>query len=227
MILLIAAMLGLLLSRAWAQAEGDKAPAEGNKTPTCTAAKLATAATIDGKVDKDEYPAAVLTMKQTPEREAIEGAPAKARVFHDGKTLFVAITVPFKDEGMLTKGEQWGFSDGAEICVRDASGTVPGTTFVIHGFVTGKHECTTAGGAPDDSIEKMEKAIKFAAKVDKESWTGEWSIPFEALGIKYTPGMKLGFNLGALRTEDGQWIIWRGAQGPTHQLDAGGILILE
>jgi hypothetical protein len=217
---LLAGTSGLLLNSGSAQTEAEKAP-------TCTAAKRAAAATVDGKLGKDEYPSAVLTMKQTAERDAIQGAPAVARVFHDGKTLYVTITVPFDDETMLTKGEQWGFDDGAEICVRDASATAPGPTFVIHGFTTGKHECTTAGGAPEDAIRKLEKAIKFAATVDKKSWTGEWAIPFEAMSLKYKPGIKLGFNLGAWRTENREWIIWRGAQGPTHQLDDGGSLILE
>ncbi|MEI8371520.1 MAG: sugar-binding protein [Planctomycetota bacterium] len=174
-----------------------------------------------------EYPAAVLTMKQTPAREDINGSPASAKVFHDGKSLYVIITVPFKDGGNLSKGEQWVQDDAAEVCFCDASNTQAGPTFVIHGFASGKHESTTNGGATEDAAEKLGKAVKYAAKIDKQSWTGEWAIPFEAAGLKYKPGMKLSFNLGAWRSEDAEWIIWCGAEGPTYQLENGGKLTLE
>ena len=199
------------------------APEEG----VLTAVKCAKAAKVDGVAGKDEYPAPAVSLKQTPDREAISGAPASARVAHDGKTLFVTITVPVDDASKLSKGESWSSDDAAEVCLRDASGTKPGPTFVIHGFMSGKHECTTDAGATAEQTTKLEKAVKFAAKVDAKSWTGEWAIPFEAAGLKYKPGLKLDFNMGVWRSESGEWIIWRGAQGPTFELDNGGKLTLE
>ena len=213
-------VLGTLLASSLTLAA---APEEG----VMTAAKRAKAAKVDGVADKDEYPAPAVSLKQTPDREAISGAPASARLFHDGQTLFVTITVPLEDAGKLSKGESWSSDDAAEVCVRDASTTQPGPTFIIHGFATGKHECTTDAGAPDAQTAKLEKAVKFAAKVEKKSWTGEWAIPFEALGLRYKPGLKLDFNLGVWRSESGEWIIWRGALGSTYNLDNGGKLTLE
>ncbi len=192
-----------------------------------TAAKRDKAADIDGVANKDEYPSKTMVMKQTPERSAIQGEAAVARAFHDGKNLYVAITVPFKVGSTVSKGEGWGQDDGAEVCLRDASGTKPGPTFIIHGFASGKHECTTEGGAPGDKTEKLDKAVKFAAKIDKQSWTGEWAIPFQVMDIQCKAGLVLGFNVGAWRSENGEWIIWRGAEGATYELDNGGKLTLE
>jgi hypothetical protein len=191
------------------------------------AGKLDKAATIDGVAGKDEYPARTLALKQTPERDAIQGEAPSTRVAHDGKTLYVAITVPLKNAAKISKGEGWGTDDGAEICFRDASGAKPGHTFIVHGFASGKHECTTDAGAPDEAVGKLDKAVKFAAKVDAQSWTGEWAIPFEAVGIAYKAGTTLGFNLGGWRAENGEWFVWRGAQGATYELDNGGKLTLE
>jgi hypothetical protein len=185
------------------------------------------AAVIDGVADKDEYPAKELLISQTPEREKIQGEAGRAQLFHDGKTLFVAVTIPFKAGTQVSKGESWGTDDGAEICIRDASGTQAGATFVIHGFASGKHECTTDGGAPDDASQKLDKAVKFTAKAGNKSWTGEWSIPLSALGVNYKPGIKLGFNIGAWRSDNSEWIVWRGTQGATYNLDEGGKLTLS
>ncbi|MCX7046815.1 MAG: hypothetical protein NTX50_15175 [Candidatus Sumerlaeota bacterium] len=192
-----------------------------------TAAKRAKAAVVDGVAGKDEYPSLALPMKQTPERETIQTEPASARVFHDGKMLYVAMTVPIKKISELSKGETWGTNDGGEVCFRDASGAQPGATFVIHGFASGKHECTTDGGASSDDASKLEKAVKFAATIGAQSWTGEWAIPLEAAGIRYKPGMTLGFNLGLWRSEGSEWNCWRGAQGATYQLESAGTLTLE
>lgn len=216
--LVAAVIMGTLLTQGLVRGEPEF---------TFTAAKCDKAATIDGVANKDEYPSQVMTMKQTPERSAIQGEAANARAFHDGKMLYVVITVPFKAGSTVSKGEGWGQNDGAEVCLRDASGTKPGSTFIIHGFATGKHECTTEGGAASDKVEKLDKAVKFAAKIDTQSWTGEWAIPLDVVDITYKPGLSLGFNVGAWRSEGGEWIVWRGAQGPTYDLDNGGKLTLE
>lgn len=201
--------------------------AEADKDFTCTAVKKDKAAKIDGAVDKAGYSGKPLSMKQTPERDKIQGAPATGKVFHAGQTLFVTVTVPIKADTAVSKGETWGSSDGAEVCLRDASGAQPGPTFIVHGYASGKHECTTDAGAPGDAVEKLEKAVKFAAKVGKNSWTAEWAIPLSAVGVQYKAGTKLGFNLGAWRSETSEWIVWRGAQGATYQLENAGMLTLE
>jgi len=213
-------LLGVLLA-------GSLAVAAGPEVFVLTAPQLKAAAKVDGVVGPDEYPAAVVSLRQTPDREAIQSKPAGARVFHDGQTLFVAVTVPVDDAAKLSKGEAWSSDDGAEVCVRDASGAQPGPTFIVHGFATGKHECTTDGGVTDAQAAKLDKAVKFAAKVDKNSWTGEWGIPLAAIGLKYKPGLRLDFNLGVWNSESAEWIIWRGAEGSTFNLDNGGQLILQ
>lgn len=218
--LMAAVVLGAQLTQGIVRAEGEK-------DFVFSAEKLGKAAVVDGVAEKSEYPAGLMTLKQTPEREMIQSEPAKASAFHDGKVLYVSVTVPVKSDAKLSKGESWSQDDGAEVCFRDASGTKAGSTFVIHGFVTGKHECTTDGGAGSEEAAKLDKAVKFSAKVDQKSWTGEWAIPLESAGINYKPGMSLDFNIGVWRSDGGEWIIWRGAQGATYQLENGGKLTLK
>jgi hypothetical protein len=76
-------------------------------------------------------------------------------------------------------------------------------------------------------VEALGAATQFAAKVTEDSWTGEWAIPLAAAGLGYRPGSKLGFNVGALRSEANEWVIRTGTLGPTWQLDNAGTLILE
>jgi len=192
-----------------------------------TAEKLEKAAVVDGVAGKDEYPSGVMTMAQTPDRDKIEGAPAQARVFHDGKVLYVIITVPVKSADAVNRGESWSQDDAGEVCFRDASTSKPGSTFVIHGFSSGKHECVDLGGASAEETAKLGKDVKFSAKVDKNSWTGEWAIPLKSAGIEYKPELKLDFNLGVWRSESNEWIIWRGANGATYQVEEAGKLILK
>lgn len=195
--------------------------------PVYTAPQMEKAAVVDGAVGPDEYPAAVMTMKDTPYRYEINGAPAQARAFHDGKTLYVAVTVPIESADNLTKIDYWSQGDGAEVCFRAATDAKETPSFVVHGFVTGVHAAVTHGGVSDVAAEKLQKAVKFSAKVSPTSWTGEWAIPLEAAGIEFKPGLKLDFNLGVWRSESYEWINWRGTEGPTHKLDDGGALILE
>lgn len=192
-----------------------------------TAEKLEKAAVIDGVQGKDEYPVAVMEMKQTPDRYAVYGTPAQARVFHNGKSLYVSVTVPFTDGTALSKGKYWSQDDGAEVCFRAVSGTVTGSTFVIHGFAGGDFECVDLAGAGAEKVEQLEKGVKYSAKINEASWTGEWEISLESAGIKYEPGMKLDFNVGVWRSASYEWIIWRGANGATYELDKAGKLILK
>ena len=37
----------------------------------------------------------------------------------------------------------------------------------------------------------------------------------------------MSFNVGVMRGEKGEWIIWQGALGPTWQLDNAGVLVLQ
>jgi hypothetical protein len=190
--------------------------------------KRATAAVkLDGQVAPNEWPEAVMTMKETPAREALTGPPAAARLCHDGDTLYVAVTMPVSAASKIKRGTTWGQDDGAEICFRDLSGAKPGPIFVVQGFASGASQSVDHAGAPSDLVEKLGRGIRFKSKIEDKQWTGEWAISLAAAGLQYKPGMKLGFNLGALRTENDEWIVWTGAMGPNWQLENTGKVVLE
>ncbi len=219
-VLSVAVMMGALF------AQGVVPAAESNEY-VFAVEKLQKPAVVDGVVGKDEYPAGVMVMKQTPEQMEIQGKPLQAKAFHDGKVLYVGVTVPFTAGTELAKNDFWSQSDGVEVCLRSASGTNAGPTFVIHGFSTGKQDSTIHGGATEEEAAALGKVATFAAKVDKDSWTAEWAIPLAAAKITCAPGAKVDFNLGAWRSDSYEWVNWRGTLGPTYQLDNGGRLVLK
>lgn len=191
------------------------------------APKAQSAVTIDGVVSPAEWPGSPLQMKEDPNRNPIKGAPATARVCHDADTLYVSIMMPVANVSKLVREEVWGQSDGAEVVFRDASGAKPGPTFSVHGFASGAHDLSPETDAPAPLRGKLNEAVKFKASLGDGQWTGEWAIPLSAVGIKVRPGLKLGFNLGALRTDGNEWIVLAGALGSTAQLDNGALLILQ
>lgn len=188
---------------------------------------MATVPAIDGTLSGGEWPGTPVEMKQTPGRQPISGAAAKAWVGHDDTTLYVAMSMPIRDPAKVNREGKQGVADEAEVVFRDASGAKPGPTFSVIGMAGGKHEVSTFTDAPGWMNDALNQRTKFAAKIEGDRWTGEWAIPLEAAGIKVRPGLKLGFNLGSYRSESNEWIIWIGALASTLELDGGGFLILD
>jgi hypothetical protein len=204
------------------QAQAPLRYAQLLKVPRATVAP-----TLDGVVAEGEWPGTPTPVQDTPGREPLAGKPAALRLAHDGKTLYVAVTVPIASPAVLKRGTTWGQDDGAEVCFRDASGAKPGVTFVLQGFVVGELASSGDAGASSAAVAKLGKAVRFAATVGQDHWTGEWAIPLEAAGIVPTAGLKLGFNLGVRRAQSDEWLVWAGALGPNWQLDNTGVLLLE
>lgn len=220
MVWTMAVLLGAVASR-------GVAAEEAQQKFEYKAKQMDAAAVVDGVAGAAEYPAETMVMKENPDRFPISGKPAEARAFHDGKVLYVAVTIPVESADDLVLGEYWSQSDGAEVCFRAASSDPEAPSFVIHGFATGKHESTIHGGVTAEDADKVDKAVKFAAKTSPTAWTAEWAIPLAAAGLEFKPGMKLDFNLGLWRSGSYEWINWRGTEGPTHKLSGAGALILE
>jgi hypothetical protein len=169
---------------------------------------------------------ATLTLEEDPGRNKLKGKPATVRVAHDRKTLYVAVTVPLEKPGALKLSGKWGQDDGMEVCLR-ATAARNQPAFVLRGYPTGAFAGDTEGGMAPAEAEKLGKAARFTARVEGGSWTGEWAVPLEAAGLVYQPGLKLSFNIGVMRSETGEWLIWQGALGPTWKLDNAGVLVLE
>lgn len=194
--------------------------------PQAAVPRVGTSPLADGEVKADEWPPAVLAMKAAPDGTAIKTAPCELRLCHDGTTLSIAVTVPVADAAALKLGQTWEQDDAAEVCLRDQSGAAAGPTFVVHGFANGHHESLTNAGAPAVAAQALGSAVRFAARVAGQRWTGEWTIPLSALGVVPRRGLKLGFNAGVRRTQGGEWVQWVGS-GATYSLDQAGVIVLE
>ncbi|MBI3923052.1 MAG: right-handed parallel beta-helix repeat-containing protein [Armatimonadetes bacterium] len=205
----------------------EKTSVGPHPAPPFLVKKAAAPVKLDGQVSAGEWPEATMTMKEAPSRDPISGGPAVARLCHDGNTLYVAIAMPVSASSKIKRGATWGQDDGAEVCFRDLSGARPGPIVVVQGFASGASQSVDHAGAPNDLVQKVGAAIRFKARIEDKQWIGEWAIPLLSAGITYKPGVKLGFNLGALRAESDEWIVWTGALGPNWQLDNTGKIVLE
>lgn len=175
-----------------------------------------------------EWPGVELKLAETSDREPIKGAACTARVAHDGRNLYVRVTVPLRSPDTMKLGGAWGQCDGMEVCFRDASDPrKPGPTFIVQGYPDGKFAGSANAGIPPQLAAKLGAACRYSAKVGPDGWQCAWRIPLSAAGIAVRPGLKLGFNIGLLRTEDSEWIVWAGPNGPTWKLAGAGVLVLK
>ncbi|MBN8216515.1 MAG: right-handed parallel beta-helix repeat-containing protein [Spirochaetes bacterium] len=173
----------------------------------------------DGRLEDGEWPGAPILLR----KGADPAQDMTVRLEHDGVSLFVAWTAPTKK---ILKGEVWGEHDGCELCLRSAPFPGAGTTFVLHGFASGKYESVVDAGAPADAAKSLGAATRYAASSGEEGWRAEWSLPLSALGVAYRPGMKLPFNLCLRRTLPADWILYY-PSGTTWELGKAGDLVLE
>jgi hypothetical protein len=187
---------------------------------------------LDGEIGWNEWPNANVSLDREPSRADASGKLAFAKLAYDDHCLYVAVSVALFDVTKLTTGTTWGKDDGAEVCIAGKEGT-----FVIHGFAGGAHESVALAGAPDDAAERLGKAVRFAVKtvvvkgnkasLSSGSWRSEWAIPWDALGLKPTPGQKIAFNLGVRRTEDNVWRCYEGTLAQNWRLDEVGTMQLK
>jgi len=188
------------------------------------------APTIDGDVRPDEWPGSNQRLDRGVTRDPAVGAPMFFRMCYDDRCLYVMVMAVMFDTKQMRKGTQWGHDDGAEVCIAGRTADGRTATYVLHGFACGKLESVTLAGAPAADAERVGRATRFATKDWKKwggGWYGEWAIPFDALGLKPKPGLKVPFNLGAFRAEDGVWLCWEGTLGPNWRLDEAGAFQLK
>ena len=195
------------------------------KTPVAVE-KTAKAPVIDGKLEAGEWPAAQMTLAEGSGREPLPSPPAKASVAHDGKYLYVAMTVPLRPTDKLTGGNSWGGDDGMEIDAQSL-GSKNAPVYVLHGFTNGQFESVNEAGAKADAAKKLAAGTKYAANVTADQWTGEWAIPLADLGVAGKAGTKLRFNLGLRRQAANEWVMWAGTMAQTWVLERAGMLELK
>jgi hypothetical protein len=195
--------------------------------PPFAVKRVAQAPALDGRLAPDEWPATEMLLQQSPGRDALSSPPVRARLCHDGSTLYITVTVPVAAAAKLQRGAAWRTDDGVEICFVEARGAAPTFSHVVHGFCGGSAAAVTDGKATPAAAAKLGPAVRYAAIVNGQSWTGEWAIPLAAADIAVTPGLRLAFNLCAYRSEREEWVLWVGTQGAAWELANAGTIVLE
>lgn len=205
------------------------APAPSRRTYPMPAPRMPRPPVLDGEMGTDEWPGSLQYIDREPSRWSASGAPTFAKFACDDQCLYVAVNVVLFDITKLSKGGLWGKNDGVEVCIAGRRGT-----FVLRGFADNTFVSVTDAGVPAEAAALLGKTARFAAKAYgktkndwKSGWRCEWSIPFEALGIKPTAGLKIPFNLGIYRAEDGVWRCLEGTQAENWRLDQAATLQLK
>jgi len=185
---------------------------------------------LDGEINSGEWPGASVGLDRCPTRDLASGAPVLARVAYDAKSLYVAVNMVTFDVTQFREGSVWGQDDGLEIALVGKTPEGKDVTFVVRGYVGGAAQSTGDAGAPSDATQQLGKAIRFSGKVygkNRGGWRAECAIPWDALGLKPQPGLKIPFNLSTYRSEDQVWRCWEGTLAEGWRLDQGGTLQLK
>jgi len=214
--------------------EGDPAlqpPKARTNIPALQAVRRATPPVIDGKVQAPEWnwtPELTATVVALSMGDGPGKQPSRALVAYDGEALYVALVNQVSDSSkLITSGGTWGQDDGAEICLQDVSGAKPGPVFIVQGYPSGKHESKIDAGAPPAAALKLGEAVTYAATIGEGQWSGEWRIPFAALGVDPAKTTSLLFNIGVLKQAEKQWIAWVSTGGAPWHMDLAGKLLLQ
>lgn len=186
---------------------------------------------LDGELGWDEWPRSSLNLDREPSRWSASGAPVYAKLAYDDRCLYVGVNVTMFEPDNVRTGAAWGQDDGAEVCIAGTGSDGKPVTFVVHGFAGGTFESVTLAGASPADAARLGQALRFAAKpygkVRNGGWRGEWAIPWDALGLKPAAKLKVAFNLGSYRAEDGVWRSYEGTLAENWRLDQAGFFQLK
>lgn len=196
--------------------------------PILRAVTLAKPLKLDGAVD--EWPwndnKRVVTLGFTPSGNPAGSPVGTALAARDAQNLYLAVRLPrAAGSKVLLEGGQY-LSEGLELALQnpEAKGAAP--IFVLWGGANGKFETVSAGGASAAQLEKVRRAITYAARVADDHWSCEWRIPLAALEV--VPATKsLRANIGWYQKSSGTWTAWRATGGSLYEVAGAGEIILR
>ena len=211
--------------------EGEPAPPKPRTEadiPRLTAARCARVPVIDGRTEPPEWDWGTAVAVEALSLETGKGKrPSRAVGCHDDDALYIALENEVSNSAALLKeGGTWGADDGAEVCVQVVAGTRAGPVYVVQGYPSGKWQSVTDAGASPEAAGRLGQAATFAATIGEGKWTGEWRLPFAALGIDPGRGDTVLFNIGVLKAAEKQWIAWVSTGGAPWHMDRAGKLLL-
>ena len=196
------------------------------KHPTLHALPIRKPTVLNGVVSENEYPGKPVAVRELSMADGDAKLGSELRVAHSTTLLCIALTSTVSNApALLRRDGKWGRDDGAEICLQLPGGKQP--RFVIQGFPSGKLESVTDAGAPAPQTAALGKATLYAASIQADRWTGEWAIPWLALGNTAPPPEQIRFNVGLLKGAERQWVAWVSTGAAPWNLDRAGILKLK
>jgi hypothetical protein len=205
-------------------------PAPARRTSPIGVVRVAQPPVPDGEIGWDEWPGSLSGIDKEPSRWNASGAPAFAEFAWDDRCLYVAVNVAAFDVSLVKTGSVWGVDDGAEVCVQGVGPDGKPVAFVVRGYAGGALQSVADGGASAAAVAALGNAVKFAGKPygkTRGGWRGEWVIPFDAVGLKPAAGLKVPFNIGVVRAEDGVRRCLEGTLAETWRLDEAAVLHLK
>ena len=200
-------------------------------TWSATAVRVATPPTLDGEIGSDEWPGGLVRLDRAPSRWSASGAPVYARLGYDDQCLYVSLNFVTFDVSKTPRRNRLG--QGRRCRNRPGRKGEPTANRSHSSFAAipvGQLQSVTDAGASAADAERLGKAVRFAAKPygkTRGGWRGEWSIPWQALGLKPKAGLKIPFNMTVYRSADNVWRCWEGTLGESWQLDQAGTLQLK
>lgn len=200
-----------------------------HKTTPLQAVRCAKTPVLDGDIATDEWAAEYKRLDRDLSRLLFSGGSAWVKLSWDSKYLYVAAKMIMFDAKNISQGDQWGKDDGVEISISGFEKGKP-STFVIRSYASGAMQCVTDAGATALSSERLAKVVRYASRISEDrvkGWSSEWAIPWEALGLKPKPDMKIPFNICAFVNEYGKWHCWEGTLGESWQVNKAGTLLLN
>ncbi|MBT4814244.1 MAG: hypothetical protein HON70_01015 [Lentisphaerae bacterium] len=197
---------------------------DGTKAPTCTAARVTKAPTIDGEVTDWDWRGnpATITLSRTHEGAASGAFRGRASLAYDAAALYLAIdvTLPTGFEFDPQSGVEWSFASA------DKALSTP--IFVLSGRCDGSFESLTAMGADTQQAATLAGGTRYAVTASETGWTCEWRIAWESLGVSPAalPGAWL-MNIGVHLAGNPVWLVWTPTGGRVCDVESAGILRLQ
>ncbi len=195
--------------------------------PVARAFRAPTPVTVDGRIDKDEWPGDIPARRLQLVGLAGEKATAgTVRLLFDEHRIYIAFALTIPPGPVPGSGAEWGRDDGVEVDLQPVVGNRLGQTVVLHGYPSG----AVAAETPDPlrkPAPEFARAVRYAARVASDGWTAEFSIPFAALGAGTGELRRIRFNVGARvnRAAGGPWFAWVRTGGANYRLDEAGDLV--
>lgn len=208
--------------------------AEPAAATTTLQARLAPKApAIDGRLDAAEWPLLNaqdgLFLTSIAAKTYTAPPAGLASLMIDGGALYVGVRVDRVPGEPTAETTNWGKDDGVEVDLRAVKRVPDGPIFVLHGFPNGHFESSDTAGAPAAAVAQLGRATKYAAQVTDATWTAEWRIPLDALGLPLDQVQHLQLNVGVHRNggEGGPWYALARTGGANYEVDTGALLRLK